>query len=76
MSEFDFDITIFFLCPYIFQSCVRAVVKLKSLCNIPLATFSVNTPLLDLPYLGIASTFTLPLHTMGIDVPLAAFTFP
>ena len=41
-----------------------------------LATLMVKTPLLYLPCLGIASTFILPLQTMGIDVPLAALTFP
>ena len=51
-------------------------VKLNNLCNIPLATFMVKIPLLDLPCLGIASTLSLPLHTMGIDVPLAALTLP
>ena len=44
--------------------------------QLPLATFTVKTPLLDFPCLGMASTFILRLHTMGIDVPLAEFTFP
>ena len=46
------------------------------LCSIPVATFTVRTPLLHMPCFRITSTFILPLHAIGIDVPLAAFTVP
>ena len=50
--------------------------KAESLCNILLATFTVSAAVPDMPCLGIASTFILPLHTMRIHVPLAAYIFP
>ena len=78
MSQLDLNITIFFLCPMHLPIMQKSCCKAKELMQHSFGYLvgQDSFTLLDLPCLGIASTFILPLQTMGIDVQLAALTFP